>query len=63
LAILIKSGLKRLSLPPLVGFIGLGFLLNLAHTGFGFLDTGARHFFQMLANRRHHPAVSHRLGE
>ena len=49
LAILVKSGLRRLGLPPLVGFIALGFLLNLAHIEFGLLDTGAQHIFQWLA--------------
>jgi Kef-type K+ transport system membrane component KefB len=49
LAILVKNGLRRLGLPPLVGFIALGFLLNLAHIEFGFLDAGARKIFRLLA--------------
>ena len=49
LAILIKSLLRRLIIPPLVGFIALGFLLNLANARFGFLSAGAREIFKLLA--------------
>lgn len=49
LTILVRSAFTRIGLPPLVGFMVLGFLLNLADWRFQFLNTSAREIFQLLA--------------
>jgi Kef-type K+ transport system membrane component KefB len=49
LTVLVKSGVERLGAPPLVGFIALGFLLNLAHLRFDVLAEGGRELFRLLA--------------
>jgi Kef-type K+ transport system membrane component KefB len=49
LTVLLKSGLERLGVPSLVGFIALGFLLNLAHLRFDVLAGGGRELFRLLA--------------
>lgn len=49
LTILVRSGFTRVGLPPLVGFMLLGFLLNLADWRFHFLNVGAREIFELLA--------------
>jgi Kef-type K+ transport system membrane component KefB len=49
LAILVRSCFTRAGLPPLVGFILLGFLLNLADFQYTFLSPWAREIFKLLA--------------
>ncbi|GAB4334577.1 MAG: cation:proton antiporter [Candidatus Abyssubacteria bacterium] len=49
LCILIKNGLDRTPIPALVGFIGLGFLVKLSDTTFGFLSEDAYVVFNFLA--------------
>ncbi len=49
LTILVRSAFTRVGLPPLVGFMVLGFLLNLADWRFHFLNAAAREIFEFLA--------------
>ena len=49
LAILVRNGFNRAGLPSLVGFMILGFLLNLADFIYGFLSPRAREIFEFLA--------------
>jgi len=49
LAILVRKGFNRAGAPPLVGFMILGFLLNLADVRFNFLSTWGREILRLLA--------------
>jgi Kef-type K+ transport system membrane component KefB len=49
LSILTKSLFKRLCMPSLVGYMGLGFLLRLADVKFGFLSPGREELLSFLA--------------
>jgi Kef-type K+ transport system membrane component KefB len=49
LAILVRSSFTRGGLPPLVGFMVFGFLLNLADFHYTFLSPWAREIFKLLA--------------
>jgi Kef-type K+ transport system membrane component KefB len=49
LAILIRTAFERLSLPPLTGFIALGFLMRCLEYRLGIFSAGAWHVFQLLA--------------
>ena len=49
LTILVRNGFTRVGLPPLVGFMVLGFLLNLADWRFHWLNPVAREIFEFLA--------------
>jgi len=49
LAILIRTTFERLSLPPLIGFISLGFLMRWLEYNWGIFSPGAWHVFQLLA--------------
>ncbi|MGF1540462.1 MAG: cation:proton antiporter [Pleurocapsa sp.] len=49
LAILIKSGLERIGIPALVGYLALGFLLRLMDSQIHFLSVEAQEIFQFLA--------------
>jgi Kef-type K+ transport system membrane component KefB len=48
-AILVRKGFNRAGLPPLVGFMILGFLFNLADLRFGVLTSWGRKIFELLA--------------
>jgi len=48
-SILLKSCCRRIGIPALVGYIGLGFLLHLADRRFNFLLAGGRDIFYFLA--------------
>jgi len=50
LAILIKAGLERLSLPALIGFMALGFAVRLSDSRWGLLPAGAEGIFDFLAD-------------
>jgi Kef-type K+ transport system membrane component KefB len=50
LAILIKSGLKRIGIPSLVGFMALGFFIRLIDSSFGFLTESIQSVLEFLAN-------------
>jgi Kef-type K+ transport system membrane component KefB len=50
LAILIKSGLKRISIPSLVGFMALGFFIRLIDSSLGILTESIQNLFEFLAN-------------
>ncbi len=50
LAILIKSGLKRIGIPSLVGFMALGFFIRLIDSSLGFLTESIQNVFEFLAN-------------
>lgn len=45
----VKSGLDRIGIPPLVGFLGLGFGLRIADQHFGLLSSGFQEVFAFLA--------------
>ena len=49
LAILVKAALGRLGIPALVGYMGLGFLLQLAGTPWGLLSEEMRQVYAFLA--------------
>lgn len=49
LAILVRKAFNRAGLPPLVGFMILGFLINLADIRFGILSSWGREIFKLLA--------------
>lgn len=49
LAILLKTVFERLSLPPLTGFIALGFLMRWLEYQLGFFSLGAWQVFRLLA--------------
>jgi len=49
LAILSKTGLKRIGLPPVVGYLVLGFLLRVANVHWDLLAAEGREIFQFLA--------------
>ncbi len=49
IAILVKSGLERICVPALVGYIVIGFLIRLADEQLGFLSEGADVVFGFLA--------------
>jgi hypothetical protein len=49
LSIVLRPVMRGLGLPPLVGFILLGFGLRLADSGLGFLSADLMSAFQLLA--------------
>lgn len=49
LTMLIKSGFERTGVPPLVGYLFLGFLVRLADDGWGFMSPGCREIVGFLA--------------
>jgi Kef-type K+ transport system membrane component KefB len=49
LAILVRNGFSRAGLPPLLGFMILGFLLNLADVHYAFLSPWSREILELLA--------------
>jgi Kef-type K+ transport system membrane component KefB len=50
ITIFIRSGLKRIGLPSLVGFIALGLLINLVDTQTKFISDDIQTIFEFLAN-------------
>jgi len=44
----VKSGLDRIGIPPLVGYLGLGFGLRIADQQFGLLSSGSQEVFAFL---------------
>jgi Kef-type K+ transport system membrane component KefB len=50
LAILVKSGLKRIGIPSLVGFMALGFFIRLIDSSLGYLTESIQSVFEFLAN-------------
>ena len=50
LAILVKSGLKRIGIPSLLGFMALGFFIRLIDSSLGFLTESIQSVFEFLAN-------------
>ncbi len=45
----IKSGLDRVGIPPLVGYLGMGLMLRMSDRQFHWLDTGSEEVFAFLA--------------
>ena len=50
LALLVKSGFERVGVPPLIGYLFIGFLLPLADLRWGILSTEVRKAYEFLVN-------------
>jgi len=49
LSLIVRAGLEKIKLPPLVGFLAIGFLLRLADDQWGLLWEGSLGVFHFLA--------------